>query len=187
MWSTASASRKSTKLPAGPDGARCSRRRLAIIDACECVLAALAIAAPCALVSWFGGGSGATLDPGTEEKAPRGTRRLWGRPSPGEKEAPWDIIGGMTDDRIAYQLAQRPAGPYVSLWITLRDATRGKSIRRNRSVCEASHSLAGGHSTRTRLARRGNRGPNHQRDQGSQDMIVCAVERSRISDVHTSI
>ena len=27
----------------------------------------------------------------------------WGR-----KEAPWDIIGGMTDDRIAYQLAQRP-------------------------------------------------------------------------------
>jgi len=125
MWSTASASRKSTKLPAGPDGARCSRRRLAIIDACECVLAALAIAAPCALVSWFGGGSGATLDPGTEEKAPRGTRRLWGRPSPGEKEAPWDIIGGMTDDRLAYQLAQRPTGPFVSLWITRRRCNEG--------------------------------------------------------------
>ena len=60
------------------------------------------------------------------KKAPRGNEAPWRRRSRGRKEAPWDIIGGMTDDRIAYQLAQQPSGPCVSLWKNrpLDDATR---------------------------------------------------------------
>src|SRR5215471_14019528 len=62
------------------------------------------------------GGGSRHLTSAQGKKAPRGNEAPWRRRSRGRKEAPWDIIGGMTDDRIAYQLAQRPSGPCVSLW-----------------------------------------------------------------------
>src|SRR5215475_15631171 len=65
-------------------------------------------------------------------KAPRGDEAPWRRPPRGRKEAPWDIIGGMTDDRIAYQLAQGPTGSCASLWITPPvDAARVEAARPN--------------------------------------------------------
>ena len=65
------------------------------------------------------GGCCRHLTPAHMRKAPRGDEAPWRRRSRGRKEAPWDIIGGMTDDRIAYQFAQRPSASCVSLWKNL--------------------------------------------------------------------
>src|SRR5215467_5485819 len=65
------------------------------------------------------GASSRHLTPAHMRKAPRGDEAPWRRRSRGRKEAPWDIIGGMTDDRIAYQFAQRPSASCVSLWKNL--------------------------------------------------------------------